>query len=302
MSKSASLPNFIVIGTAKSGTTSLYSYLLQHPDVYLPDQKELHYFTFNHLKENSNGPGDKEFLKYVCSTRQEYENHYLNVNTESAIGEVSPSYLYYSNVSDQIYTELGRVKIIILLRNPVQKAYSQYVHLLGEKRETLPFYDALMAEQSRIDARWLDIWRYAENTLYADRIKKYISVFSRENVKIVLFEDLVKDTEHIMCDLFNFLGVDPDFECDTSRVFNKSSIQRFKIVTDLLKRPNLVKTAAKKIVPEKIRGHLHSALLYLNSRKKPEIGSRAESYLKKYFKADIEEVQRIIGKRLTWLD
>lgn len=302
MNISASLPNFIVIGAPKSGTTSLYNYLKQHPDIYLPDQKELHYFAYKNLKENSNGPGDKKFLTHVCSTRQEYKKHYLSVNTESAIGEVSPSYLYYSDVSDRIFSELGHVKIIILLRNPVQKAYSQYIHLVSEKRETLLFYDALMAEQSRIDSGWLDIWRYAESTLYTERINKFISVFGKDKVKILLFDELVSRPDEFMRDLFEFLQVDNNFYCDTTRSFNQSRIPKLKILHDLMKRPNSVKTVIKKIVPETIRFTVLEALMNLNTRKKPVMNSRSREYLREYFSADVKNLQQLLGRDLQWLN
>jgi hypothetical protein len=289
------LPNFIVIGAPKSGTTSLFKYLDQHPEIYLPIRKELHYFSYENLKKNSNGPGDREILQRLCATSQEYENNYISVKDENAIGEISPSYLYYSHVSEKILSKLGRIKIIVILRNPIEKAYSQYIHLLSERRESLPFYDALMAERNRQKSGWFDFWLYAESTLYSDRIKRYITVFGKDKVKILLFDNLVSTPEEFMRDLFNFLAVDDSFCCDISRGFNKSRIPRVKIMSDLMKKPNSLKSMIKTVVPEKIRSPLRETLMNLNAIKKPAMDSKSREYLRKYFGADVKNLQELLG-------
>ncbi|HZA66279.1 MAG TPA: hypothetical protein VE592_04975, partial [Geminicoccaceae bacterium] len=136
------LPNFVVAGAAKCGTTSLFHYLKQHPDVFLPAQKELHYFAYDHLSRNSGGPGGARSLDFACATREAYEAHYRAAGSQVAIGEVSPSYFYFDEVSERIETELCAPKIVIILRDPIEKAYSQYMHLVRDNRETLPFFEA----------------------------------------------------------------------------------------------------------------------------------------------------------------
>ena len=148
------IPNTIVIGAPKSGTTSLYHYLLQHPDIYLPEKKELHFFSHELLRLNANGPGDLNALKHICTNLQDYFSYFSAVNNESIVAEVSPSYLYYAQVSDPIYSSLGSIKIIVLLRNPIHKAFSQYMHLKRVNREKLSFFEALQVEEKRIQNGW----------------------------------------------------------------------------------------------------------------------------------------------------
>jgi hypothetical protein len=294
------LPNFVIIGAAKCGTTSLFQYLKQHHDVYLPVKKELHYFTYDHLSRNAGGPSGSRALDFACATREEYESHYREAASHVAIGEVSPSYFYFSEVSERIATELGRPKIVATLRDPVQKAYSQYMHLVRDNLETLPFFDALMAEQERIAAGWPAMWRYAESSLYADRIRKYLDVFGEDSVKIILFEELSKDPRRVLDDLSDFLKIASHEGIDTSRVYNRSGQPRSRFLADVLARQNPVTAAARRWLPEELRDRVKHAMLNLNTGRKETIDDRSRSYLREYFAGDLRELEGILGRRLSW--
>ena len=205
------LPNFLVIGAPKCGTTSLHHYLSQHPEVYVPLRKELHYFSYAYMQRFAAGPGDAHILAPLCSTRQAYEQHYERVGTQPAVGDVSPSYLYYAEVSERIKAELGKPKIVVVLRDPINKAFSQYMHLVRDNRETLTFSAALVAEAQRIRDGWAALWRYADSSLYADKLKRYLTIFGADHVKILLFEELARTPHLVMRDLFAFLASIPAF-------------------------------------------------------------------------------------------
>lgn len=295
------LPNFIVIGAPKSGTTSLFFYLKQHPEIYLPIRKELHYFSYPLLEQRVSGPGDSNVLASLCSSRQEYESHYKGVRQQRAIGEISPSYLYFSEVSERIKAELGEVKIIALVRNPVEKAYSQYMHMVRENRETLSFYDALMEEENRRIAGWGDIWSYAESSLYAERLEKYISVFGRSNVKIILAEDMFSNPNEALHKLFSFLGVEPSFQPNTTKSYNRTGQPRSKLLADFLARSSLLKHFFKQLIPEDTRVHLRLALMEINTGKKDTMDSKSRRYLTEFFKDDISTVETIIERKTNWI-
>lgn len=295
------LPNALVIGGKRSGSTSLHHYLKQHSDIFLPQQKELHYFSYPHLTERTNGPGDLASLASLCASREEYEAHYAHVGAEKIVAEVSPSYLYFSQVSERIFAELGQVKIIVLLRNPIEKAFSQYMHLGLRNRETLQFYDALMAEEQRRASGWNDMWCYAESCLYAERIKIYLSVFGTENVKFILSEQLFSSAQTTMCDLYTFLNVDAEFQPNTSTAHGRSGVPRTKWMVDLLTQSSMPKTIVKAMIPAKIRFFLRHTLWDLNVKKK-EIDEQSRTYLTTYFQNDIMEVEAIIGQQTDWLN
>ena len=296
------LPNFLIVGAAKSGTTSLYHYLKQHPDIYLPPGKELHYFAWEYMLRFSGGPGDSNVLSHICQTREEYESFYAQATKQYAVGEISPSYLYFSEVSRRIKEELDDPKIIIILRNPIDKAFSQYMHLVRDNREMLGFYDALIAEKDRIRRSWAAIWRYAESSLYHSRVKNYLDVFGESNVRIFLYDDLVRSPERLIRELLEFIGVDPECPIDFAKVHNRSGKPRSKFVAKLVTRPNFVRTLANRMLPSATTLALKLWLQDLNTGKKGKIDGRSRAYLKDFCAEDVQALQPIVGRPLNWLD
>jgi Sulfotransferase family len=294
------LPNFLIVGAEKCGTTSLYQYLKQHPDVYLPAKKELHYFAYDEIGKIARDPGGQSVLTHSCATREEYESYYCGIGAYTAVGEVSPSYFYFSQTSERLKRELDDPKIIIMLRDPVKKAHSQYMHLVRDNREHLSFFDALMAEDQRIAAGWGPLWRYTESSLYSSRVAKYLQVFGDDRVKISFFEDLLRSPEAVVNDLFEFIGVAPAGSIDTSRVYNKSGRPRSRLLADFLAKPNPVTAAARRWVPEHLRDRIKHAMLDLNTGRKDAIDDRSRAYLRQRFAEDVRELERILGKRLNW--
>jgi len=296
------LPTFVVIGAPKSGTTSLYFYLRQHPDIYLPKTKELHYFSFPDLGMSSSGPGDAAVLSGLCQTWEQYTEQYTNVSNQSAIGDISPSYLYYSSSARKIFETLGSVKIIVIVRNPVDKAYSQYMHMVREGLETLSFSDAIAAESGRREQGWGDIWRYAESSLYADRLNEFITVFGKENVKIILFDDFIKDTSSILTDLLRYIGVDPKVEISTNETFNRTGTPRSAYISDILRTPGFLKNLVKRVLPVELRHKLRNWLMNINTGDKPELPQDLRISLLNYFHDDIVKVECLVGKPTKWLE
>lgn len=296
------LPNTIVIGAPKSGTTSLFYYLKGHPSIYAPVRKELHYFSYDLLARHLSGPGDGVVMRSLCATREEYMGHYAAARTERVIVEVSPSYMYYADeVSERIKDELGSVKIVALLRDPVERAFSQYMYLVRENRETLSFYDALMVEQERENAGWSDIWRYSAHSCYASSIRKYVSAFGCENIRVILTHELAVSTEHVLADLFVFLGVDSTVRPDTTRIYNRSGEPRSRFVADFFARSNIVKSIGKAIIPERIRVPLRLTILDLNTGAKREIDQRSRQLVMERCHSDVVELERLLGRTTGWL-
>ena len=150
------MPNFLIIGAVKAGTTSLHDWLSQHPQIYMSSIKELNFFAFEGDNlEVFKGKFNKEYLAGFETTLQGYRKHFQGVTNEIAIGESSPTYLYHPKAPERIQHYIPDVKLIAILRNPVERAYSNYLHTIRDSIE--PFTDfaqALEEEESRIQDGW----------------------------------------------------------------------------------------------------------------------------------------------------
>jgi hypothetical protein len=292
----------VVVGAPKCGTTSLFYYLRQHPDVYLPIVKELHYFSFPDLGYNSNGPGDKLVQNQLCQTWEQYIENYMGVSGQQAIGDISPSYLYYSQSAERIRDKLGMAKIIIILRNPVDKAYSQYMHMVREGLEMLSFPGAIEAEEERCKKRWGDIWRYTESSLYANHVERFQNIFGKNKVKVILFDDLVNDARQITTSLFDYIGVDSSVEVSTGKKFNKTGKQRFPMVGNFMRNPGRLKRIVKRVIPDDMRFYIRDLIVGFNTGSKPEIPSDTRRMLYKKFHNDVMKLEQLIDRKTGWIE
>lgn len=301
-----SKPNFLIVGTPKGGTSSLFNYLKEHPEIYLPEQKELHFFSYNELMKNTNGPGDKLALANVIKSWEEYLSLYQGITTERMAGDVSPSYLYFSKeVIGRIKACLGEnLKIIIMLRDPIERAYSNFMHQKRLMHETLTFNEALKVEKERMQKGYGDFWRYAGHSFYYEKCVDYIQTFGNENVKIVLFEDMVNRQNETISSIFKFLGVDDSFiPTNLNTVYNKGGVYKKNPVTKFLLKPSFIKEFMRKAVGNKIGRQykqLKEKILNHNSENKSPIEQDTIKYLQAYFAEDVIKLKELVPDISKW--
>ena len=300
------LPGFLVVGAAKSGTTSLYHYLKQHPEVSLNEgQKESWFFT-NLIHDGIlNGPGDVD-MSLLPKTLEEYSKLFENAEHD-IIGEVSPDYLFYHHMTiPKIREMLGDVKIIIILRNPVERAFSSYMHLVRDGRETLEFKEGLEAEEQRIRDKYWFIWYYKSAGLYYQQVNDYINNF--KDVKVCLYDDLNADAPYLMRQIYAFLGANAEFKPNTTRKHNPSGEPRSKLLNRYLKRPNRLKDSVKPVLKTL---HLYPVVqsfmnnikgIHDKSLKAVCMNEIIRSELIEYYKTDIMNLEAVIDRDLShWL-
>ncbi|ADG12893.1 sulfotransferase [Methanocaldococcus infernus ME] len=299
------LPNFLIVGAAKSGTTSLYHYLKEHPEIYMSPIKEPKFITSNFLKFPFQGIGDHLVERSIIKTWEDYTKLFSKVKNEKAIGEASADTLYYyKNSIKYIKKYLGEPKIIIILRNPIDRAFSAYLHLLRDNREYLTFEEALKVEKKRIKLNWDFIWHYKNVGFYYKQVKAYMKYFSE--VKIYLYDDLKKDTLKVVQDIYKFLEVNDSFVPTSIKIkFNVSGIPKNRFLHRFLTQPNplksVIKPFAKALIPKDMREKIMNKLIQINLEKlqmKPE----TRSYLKNLYRKDILRLQDVIERDLShWL-
>ncbi len=296
------LPNFLIVGAAKAGTTSLYHYLEEHPEIFMSPLKEPKFITSNFLKFPFRGIGDDEVERKIIKDFNSYVTLFEDAKKEKAIGEASADNLYYFEQSPFFIKKfLGDVKIIIILRNPIDRAFSAYTHLVRDGREYLNFEEALQEEEKRKKENWEFIWFYKDVGFYYKQVKAYIENFSK--VKIYLYEDLKDNQLELIKDIYKFLEVDDSFVPSNLRVkYNVSGVPKNKRLHYLLTKPNPIKKIIKPFIPQRIRRNLLNKIIQKNLLK-PKMKLETKLYLKELYREDILKLQELIKRDLShWLN
>jgi hypothetical protein len=298
------LPNFLVVGAAKCGTTSLYHYLKQHPEVYMPDKiKETFFFSETH-QEKFSGPGNF-YASLGIKTLEDYQSLFVNSTGEQAIGEACVAYLYYYDIAiDRILQILGnQVKIIIVLRNPLDRAYSNYLHHVRDNLEPLSFPQAIEATQQRLTAGWWWGFDYLGASLYYLGVKAYLNAFGSSQVSILLYDDLAKNPSVMLAKLFEFLEVSITFRPDVSTWHNVSVIPRSKTLHRILSQPHPTIAKLKKVLPSPFHRQALTKLKNLNSLYSPRLSCSRRKELLPFVQKDIVKLQELIEQDLSlWMD
>ncbi len=298
------LPNFFIVGAAKAGTSSIFNYLTQHPDIYRPPIKEPSYFALGEEKIEFKGPGDDVFNKTIVKRYDDYMLLFDGAKNEKMIGEASVVYLHSKRAALQIKNYIPNAKIIIILREPVERAISSYSHKVRDGFESLDnIEDAIDAEEERRLAGWQHIWQYKALGYYYDAVKRYITLFPG-NVAVYLYDDLKKNPSGLLKNIFDFLDVDNSFEPNIQYKYNVSGRPRSKIIHKFLSTQSSIKNMGKIILPEKLRSRIRGKIQRYNiDPKKPIMKNEYYKYMKRLYREDIKRTQEIIGRDLSaWLD
>ena len=299
------LPNFLIVGAAKCGTTSLYHYLSQHPDVFMSLLKEPRFFS-GIVSNPGTGPGDSMNSYAGIGSFDEYSRLFKKSMGRKTVGEASTETLFHFESSiPAIHRSLGDPRIVIVLRDPVKRAYSAYNFQVQRGRESLSFKDAVAAEEQRTRNGYSHSWQYVKSGLYASGVSAFQENFSR--VLVLLYDDLEKDALSLLRSLYLFLDVDPGFIPDVKHKHNVSGIPRWRLLGDLFSKPKrlhkAVRTVGEGILGKhrwvRLRERLHSTILHKPRPMDPDI----ELQLRQYYREDILKLQGYISRDLSaWLE
>jgi hypothetical protein len=272
------LPNFLVIGAAKGGTTSLYNYLRQHPDIFMSPMKEPNYFTDE----------DQLFGKRSVRSRNEYERLFDGVKNEHAIGEATPRYLNAVGGVGRIRADLPGVRLIATLRQPADRGYSAYLARFTDSREFASAEEVLQLGNYQF-----------ESGIYSPKLQRYFDTFPREQIKVILFDDLIARPQEIVRSLYSFLGVDPEFAVDVTTRFNRTFSPRFVRLTRLF---NATAKSWARIAPWASGTGLGTPLRRLLLRNPDRMPPALRRRLTDQYRDDIIATGKLIGRDLShWL-
>lgn len=287
-------PNFFIVGAAKAGTTSMYEYLEQHPDVYMATLKEPHWFS-------RVAPNPSRRVRPVTS-EEEYARLFDGWRGERAVGEASPSYLWDEEAPRRIKQAVPEARIIVLLREPVSRAFSHYLMDVYDGRQSLPFHEALKEDHANPEKGWGVSNLYVDLGLYCEQLRRYFECFGRENVLVLFFEDVFSGEDGPTAALettLSFLGVKPAVEgIRYEKNYNPLTTPRNRLSRLILDVPRLHRMGGK-LLPGGWKHFMRERLL-LRRVEKPEADPRAVEFLSGIYEPEMDCLRDLLGRELPW--
>ena len=278
-------PDVIIFGAAKGGTTSLYHYLNQHPHVFMSPVKETNFFA----SLVGGDPYQRDSVKIPIRTHETYLGLFKDATGQAILGEASPLYLEHAGVPAVIRRWAPDAKLIAILREPVSRAVSSYAMRTRKGYEHRPIDEAIVPNS-----------HYMQIGLYAKQLRPYFAQFPAEQLKIFLYNDLREDTNAVVREVFNFIGVEPAVKIDTETKHNTGGYPRSALVNRVLGNAQ-VREALMLYVPKAVRAPV-KRLWAMNLGKTPELSHEARANLKAFVRDDVLALQLMLGRDLSkWL-
>ena len=307
------LPNFLLVGAAKAGTTSLYHYLDAHPQVFMSPIKEpchfardvievlppgsRHVLALNYRAYLRSG-GEAKFRDAFVPTWDAYCRLYDRAAGQTAIGEASTFYLLSSRAAKDIKDAIPDAKILIILRNPVDRAYSHHLMNVRAGSATKPFVEEFRKGMCPGQVGSASYF-YSSMGQYSCQVERYLHYFDDSHVRILLYDDMKANPAGVVEDVFRFLQINCDFRPELEDTFNRARLPRFPRLNTLLLESGLKKwfgrNASKSIAKMVWK-------IFFSERDLPRLRVEERLEVLTYFRSDIERLQSVIGRDLNdWL-
>ena len=297
MDENITLPNLLIVGAAKCGTTSLHNYLKQHPDIFMTEHKEPHFLINSEI-------GERRVHKAV-TTLETYEKMFETEADYKYKGESSVMYLAFPEFSIKNIKKYldPYVKIIIMLRNPIERAFAGYLHNVRyNTSENLSFEEAIEKSEERYQKTndMTPDTRYLHVGMYYNQVKKYMDEFGK-NVHVVIYDDYVCNINRSIKRVFDFLKVN-NIEMDTSqRHMVGGWIFKNPILRKVMVSKNGLKSFVKLLLPSSsLRKKIRTIIMRFGTSKTPELTTKMRKYLEDYYRDDIAKLENLIDKDLNW--
>lgn len=290
-------PDFFIVGAPRCGTTAMTQYLKSHPEIFMPETKEIHFFG-----------SDLQFPPPRV-TKEDYFSCFAKAKSEKRVGEASVYYLFSKSAATEIKEFCSSPRIIIMLRNPVDMIYSLHTISLFNGNEGIEnFKEALDAEEDRKQglripphAHLVQGLFYRDIATYSPQVQKYIDLFGRAKVHVIVFDDFKKDPKSTYKKVLRFLEVNDDYQPNFD-VINPSKKYRSKIVQNIsVILPRKFGFLVRNILPFEMRAHLKQFLYRLNTTQhsRRPLDAELRKELQEGFVDDIQRLSQLIGRDLS---
>lgn len=296
------LPTFLIIGAAKCGTTSLYHYCAQHPDIFMSPNKSPRFFVYEGQDLDPSHPVHRSTITRL----EDYQALFAGSNGERARGEASTAYIAHPEAIERMKRYVPEVKVIAMVRNPVDRTHSHFLHAIKSGLEPghVTFEDALWGERRgvKIGSHVRDR-PYIRMSFFHRMLEPYREAFGADRLRILFFDDLVKDPVAFAQRVYGFLGVDAAFVPATETVYQKTGVPRNKALHAVL-RSGAEGPAAwlKPLIPKRLRAPLRNGVMNRNLHK-PPMSPGTRDRLIDMFRDDVHRLQDMVGRDLSsWLE
>lgn len=281
-------PNFFIVGAPRAGSTSLYNYLNVIPGIYMSSVKEPKFFSKKSIPENPNN--------VIIRDEKKYLSLFDEVKNEKIIGEVSTSYLGAPEAPELIHRQIPHAKILISLRDPVERAFSHYLlYVQYGWSTTKSFHDQIHKEMNRVRKNGLREFEI-QLDFYADCVKKYLSYFGSKQVKVIIFEEFVKETKKHVQQILEFLDLDYEITNFNEEIYNAFYVPRSSLAQSIYK--NKIVHTMIGILPKSTRKLLRPILL--KNESKPTMNQEDRETLVEYYREDVENLKKLLDRKLPW--
>ena len=291
-------PTFLVIGAGRSGTTSLHEYLAQHPQVFMCAEKSPNFFVAGDPLPDWEGPGLRAMARQWVSDAEAYEALFAGAGTALARGDVSPVYLQSLNAPARIKARYPDVRLVAILREPVERAYAHY---MGRRRDGLDrrasFADVVAEELARPMPDTVAFGSYLACGRYHHFLRPYYDLFPRDRIRVYLHEDMTRDAAALMRDVFGFLGVDAGFQPDLGRRSGQTGVVGHPLARFLWTRSVGLRTALRPWLPRALRDR--AAKVVFRQLDRPPLDPDLRARLRPLFADDVRQLQDLIGRDLS---
>ena len=311
-------PNFFIVGAPKTGTTSLYHYLKQHPQIYLSPVKEPCYFAsevrleyFSREFESSARRKSLRLRRFlegsmtgvdpggIVANPEDYLRLFQNVDGETAIGEASVCYLWSPTAAANIRSRVPGAKIVIILRDPAERAFSQYLQYAANGLVRRSFREHIERSARNTRREFSPLYPLLEYGLYYRQVKAYLELFPDANIQIYLYEEAWRDPLAFLQALFEFLKVDSGFRADVSRRNLQRRAPRVLTSYYLFSRSGIA-PRLKALAPKAIRDGVRTLLLKSPGSLRMDVADRR--YLCDYYRDDVRNLSSLLDRDLgAWL-
>ena len=285
-------PNFFIVGAPKSGTTNMSYYLMQHPQVFMPENLEPYYFARLDIPQNHK--------RDIIRDEEKYLNLFKNAKNCKAIGESSPVYLSCPHAALEIKNRFPNSKIIISIRNPIEIAYSEYFSLkfMGFDENT-SFNELLDVSEEQLTRNEFHIDSLLEAGFYSKQIKRFQKIFPKNQIKIIIFEEYIKNTIPTINSILSFLDI------QKSIIFKVAPKGAYKVPRNFASQKLMnnftFRKAAKFIIPTVTRQKIGERF-FVKESSRPLLKQNERQRLKEIYQDDVENLDKLLGRRLPWKD